>query len=535
MINGNPEIYNAISSPVRRIKGKVVAGATTYAYTDALKSFTVERVGESGKFFGFGICQKLNFKLRDIDKSIYFSTGKEVKPYITATEDYLEIFPPFYVTENHRDEKTNELSVTAYDALYKANNIKVSELPAYSSLEEFMYNSAIALGVAHYEIDTDTMSANAFKLDYPNGANFDGTETLREALNAAAEVTQSIYFIKYNGMGEPVLMFKRLGLNNYPFDITIDNYFNLDTKDNRRLAAICSATELGDNVTASKDYSGTTQYVRNNPFWELREDIDILVQMAIDAVGGLTITQFDCSWRGNYLAEIGDMLYLCGKDYTIIGASYLLNDTLTYDGTLSQKSSWQYEDNEAETESNPVTLGDALKQTYAKVDKANKQIELVASEASANTDAIASLQINTEGISASVTEIQKGTKTSLEGMSSDIADLTKKVNAQITAEDVKLSIETELANGTNKVTTNTGFTFNDEGLTVEKSNSEMKTQITEDGMQVFKNDSAVLTANNQGVNALNLHATTYLIIGDNSRFENYGTDQTGCFWIGGNN
>ena len=83
-----------------------------------------------------------------------------------------------------------------------------------------------------------------------------------------------------------------------------------------------------------------------------------------------------------------------------------------------------------------------------------------------------------------------------------------------------------------KVETNTGFTFNDEGLTVEKANSEMRTQITEDGMTVFKNDEAVLTANNIGVDALNLHATTYLIVGTNSRFEDYADTRTGCFWIG---
>ena len=43
----------------------------------------------------------------------------------------------------------------------------------------------------------------------------------------------------------------------------------------------------------------------------------------------------------------------------------------------------------------------------------------------------------------------------------------------------------------------------------------------------------MLTANKDGVNATNLKAITYLIIGERSRFENYGTDRTGCFWIGG--
>ena len=88
-------------------------------------------------------------------------------------------------------------------------------------------------------------------------------------------------------------------------------------------------------------------------------------------------------------------------------------------------------------------------------------------------------------------------------------------------------------NGVSKVTTSTGFKFDDEGLTVSKSNTEMKTQITEDGMKVFKNDEAVLTANNVGVEARNLSASTYLIVGSNSRFENYGEERTGCFWIGG--
>lgn len=82
------------------------------------------------------------------------------------------------------------------------------------------------------------------------------------------------------------------------------------------------------------------------------------------------------------------------------------------------------------------------------------------------------------------------------------------------------------------VTTSTGFTFDADGLKVEKSGSEMSTQITEDGMKVYRNDEEMLTANNQGVNAVNLHATTYLIVGYNSRFEDMG-NRTGCFWIGG--
>ena len=86
----------------------------------------------------------------------------------------------------------------------------------------------------------------------------------------------------------------------------------------------------------------------------------------------------------------------------------------------------------------------------------------------------------------------------------------------------------------NKVTTTTGFTFNQNGLTISKSNVDITTNISEDGMRVSKGGQVVLTADNNGVEALNLHATTYLIIGNNSRFEDYDNgSRTGCFWIGG--
>ena len=103
----------------------------------------------------------------------------------------------------------------------------------------------------------------------------------------------------------------------------------------------------------------------------------------------------------------------------------------------------------------------------------------------------------------------------------------------MTAEEVKLEIKSELDNGVSKVVTNTGFTFDETGLTVSKSDSELSTTITEDGMRISRDDEEVLKVDNTGVDAANLRATTYLIIGLNSRFEDYDNNtRTGCFWIG---
>lgn len=495
-----------------------------FKYTDALKSFEIQRVGE-GQFFGFGICHRLNVKLIDTARQIDITTANTLEVAFGVENDYTYPYPLFYISEVRRDENTNELSITAYDALYKASEHTVSEinLPSYT-IKQFLIECANILGIP-YKIEN--VSDTSFDTYYEAGANFDGTETVREALDDIAEATQTIYFINNNWE----LTFKRLDVSGAAV-LTIDKskYITLDSKTNRRLVSICHATELGDNVSASLTETGTTQYVRDNPFWDLRDDIDTIVENALAAVGGLTINQFDCKWRGNYSLEIGDKISLTTKDNETVN-SYVLNDTITYDGFLTESTEWNYTDSE-ETESNPSSLGDVLKQTFARVDKANKQIDLLASDINANSQEIASIKINSESINASVQKIETDLKDGLADVNEDVSSLTSKVEAKMSAEDVKIEIQTELEKGVDKVITKTGFTFDDTGLTVEKDNSEMKTQITEDGMTVYQDNTGVLIANNNGVEARNLHANTYLIIGTNSRFEDFGADRTACFWIG---
>lgn len=93
-------------------------------------------------------------------------------------------------------------------------------------------------------------------------------------------------------------------------------------------------------------------------------------------------------------------------------------------------------------------------------------------------------------------------------------------------------LKEDMAAGVTEVSNAVG-TFNSDGLRISRTGSEMSTQITDNGMTVSRNEQQVLVANAQGVDAENLHATTYLIVGKYSRFEDYGDNRTGCFWIGG--
>ncbi len=136
---------------------------------------------------------------------------------------------------------------------------------------------------------------------------------------------------------------------------------------------------------------------------------------------------------------------------------------------------------------------------------------------------MAELEVSFDGLRVAVTDQRKDV---------DLA-LGKITTLEQTAQGLSVQVQSFSEEGATGVSTATGYTFDENGITVEKSGREIKTQITEDGMTVYKNRKAVLTANSKGVDAVDLQASTYLIVGERSRFENYGSNRTACFWIGG--
>ena len=532
MLNVLDEIVSKYAAPVRNIGAlayiKEIETNKTIATVDetGIISIKYERIGDTSKMYGYGICQKVNIHIIDKARKYNFTTANYIEMLFGVNGTYTYFSPKLYISEVRRDEITNELSITAYDKIYQLTKYSVGDLEIETPINIYGYitDGIAAAGLGGYNT---IGNFNVLNTTYGGGANFSGEETLREMFDAIAEATQSIYYLNPND----ILVFKQLDRDGEAaYTISKEQYYSLDSSSNRRLAAICHTTELGDSITASLAQSGTTQYIRDNPFYELRTDTYTLLENALAIMGGLTINQFECDWRGCPLVEIGDKIALINKDggtdYT-----YLLDDVIEYDGTMKQRTQWRLEDDTAETATNPTNLGEVLNQTYARVDKVNKQIDIVAAETTANADDIAALRINTNSIQASVNKTETATNAALDTVNKDIASLAKKVEATITADDVRLEIQKEMTNGTDKVITATGFTFNDEGLRVSKSGTEMETVISEDGMTVYKDANAVLVANNTGVVATNLHANTYLWIGQYSRIEDYEPTRTGVFWV----
>lgn len=153
------------------------------------------------------------------------------------------------------------------------------------------------------------------------------------------------------------------------------------------------------------------------------------------------------------------------------------------------------------------------------------------------TDNSTSLRRDTEEIVMDATEtVKKELNDSISDISNEVSELSSKVELKLDAEAVNIAIEQEMAKGVDRVETKTGYRFDSDGLNISKSGEEMSNVLDNTGMYVKRNGEEILTANNNGVDAVNLHAKTYLIIGagnGRSRFEDYLTNRTGCFWVGG--
>ena len=147
-------------------------------------------------------------------------------------------------------------------------------------------------------------------------------------------------------------------------------------------------------------------------------------------------------------------------------------------------------------------------------------------------EATTKLEADSEGLRASVGNLESivdATKNEVLATKNEITSVNLQQN------QLEVKIEQIENDGVKRVVNTTGV-FDKDGLTVDKTDSPTKTQVTPDGMTVYKKSygeqTEVLKATSDGVDATNLHAKTYLIVGGRSRFENYGKNKTGCFWIG---
>ena len=162
------------------------------------------------------------------------------------------------------------------------------------------------------------------------------------------------------------------------------------------------------------------------------------------------------------------------------------------------------------------------------------------------TGKILNLQTTVEGLrvenadmagkAAGIAMDVEGIRSEVSRQQADVAGIhTQLTSLEQTAQAVELRVKTLAEEGTKRVETETGFTFDEQGLTISKDGTRMANLLNEQGMYVKRGEEVILKADQEGVTAVDVTVRNYLIVGDHARFENYssGTDssRTACFWI----
>lgn len=103
------------------------------------------------------------------------------------------------------------------------------------------------------------------------------------------------------------------------------------------------------------------------------------------------------------------------------------------------------------------------------------------------------------------------------------------------AENIGIQVTNIINNGVDKVVTSTGYTFDAEGLKIQRAGQSIETLLNNLGMYVTRSGETMLKADSSGVVATDVSVRNYLIVGSHARFEDYtdGNDssRTACFYV----
>lgn len=267
-------------------------------------------------------------------------------------------------------------------------------------------------------------------------------------------------------------------------------------------SVVLSRTPQEDNIY-KKDADSIASYglteirIENNQIIDShREDF---MDGICDALFGLSFELYELDSFGIGYLSFGDIFALKTAD-GVEHRTLMLCDDMQITQGVSETSKLEEPEATNTDYTAASTTDKTLRKTILRVDKQDNKITALASR----TDAL----------------------------ESGLADVAKKAELTISPEAVDIKIS-EAINGIDSIETSTGYTFNKDGLNIHKDGEEMHNTLDNTGMYVRRSGTDVLTANNDGVNAINLTARQYLVVGENARFEDYPGNRTACFYIGG--
>ena len=169
-----------------------------------------------------------------------------------------------------------------------------------------------------------------------------------------------------------------------------------------------------------------------------------------------------------------------------------------------------------------------LRRAYSLIDEVNGKVDIAVENIDETSKSLAKLTINVNNIATNVSNTYQelNDKISNNATSNDIKEIRESVERlqTSTSDSIKIINET-LENGVSKVKTEKGFTFDNNGMSIDDTNSPTKSVNNTNGIKVIdksgKSDSELLFAGYDEellksiVRVANMWAKVYFSIGNN--------------------
>lgn len=510
---------------------------------------------DEGNVFGTAIAKILEFEIENLvdleGKEFEYLTGIK----IGETINWISL-GNFIVQDIEPNDTTNINKVTAMDYMLKSNIEYRTELD-YNSGEitilDVIQEACIQAGI---ELATMDFANCNFMVD--SNQFVEGTLN-RQVIQAVAQISGTIakirsdnklYLITPKTKGllvKDVHIMTVAELNLLPVEklsgtenkYSMSNYKELVIKRNTHpinLVSLGMADVEGENIvlrdeTSIKENGENSLVINDNPFAYTQEKREQLITALFDIVKGFKYTSFEIQGQSKPYIETGDEVLVIDKEGNVFSSFLFRFNYKSPNGLESEMSAPSITRTTVNYQNVPSAL-DIAKRTEIVV---NKELSKITATVQKNEkQLLKDINNNYQDIIQKLDD--KAQKTDVISLETAVETIQTNTNYAIkVAEDIQV-------NGVSKVKTETGYTFDEEGLTIEKTNAKTKSTLNESGLEVKDStgsqDEVLLKAGYDKeigetvVKSKNMNVERYLTIGKYSRIEDY-EEGTGVFWIGG--
>lgn len=377
MYNVSNEFITAVKSTPREVVGYITLGNTVY--DDEVKSINLSIQSADDKIIGQAVCKSLDIELL-LTKSSYTSTFNaedEVIVYLglklTNTTEYVPQ-GKFLIKNYTYDEDKGTLKLSCVDYMAEADKHTISEITGLTypiMVDDYVAAICSLCGIIKSSKPywgNDTVISQA--------PNFNGSESLREALKGIAEMCLGNCYMNKSGELEISCIAEGTAQS-----ITADDYFTATFSE--KIIPVNTVSLVRDpenDIVYAKDQAmidatGVSDLIiTSNAFMDYERET--FATNLLTKVKGLSFYPGEITWRGNPALECFEKLTVTTVDNGTVD-TFLFCEELTFSGGLKSKITNNCSNKKVVEYAKGTTVKERVRNTEISVDKTNQRIDAV--------------------------------------------------------------------------------------------------------------------------------------------------------------